>query len=112
MNDDASPMGDDPTANFIRSNTIKIPAVLALDGINAVTAVAGVITDPVRIPVRIEYAQGGGTRQNASHDPMQEAQPAESTPPPPFGLSDNEAGAEQDAAMPSSGSMAPRRRRR
>jgi len=106
MNDDNSPMGGDPTDNFIRSNTIKIPAVLALGGTDAVAAVAGTITNPVRIPVRIDYGQSSQAGRAAADDTMRETQ----TMAPPSPLASRPGDDESDADR--GGSMAPRRRRR
>ncbi len=106
MNDDNSPAGDDPVDNFIRSNTIKIPAVLAMEGSDAVAAVAGMITNPVRIPVRIDYGQSGQPGLAASDDSMRETQRV--APPSSAATEPADDGSGADRG----GSMAPRRRRR
>jgi hypothetical protein len=103
MNDDNSPTGDTATDNFMRSNTVKIPAVLALDGADAVAIIAGMITNPVRIPVRIEHSQSGSA---GADDPVEETQEAA----PAFPVSSEPSGEEH--YPDEGGSMAPRRRRR
>lgn len=106
MNDDNSPTGGDSADNFIRSNTIKIPAVLALAATNAVAAVAGMITDPVRIPVRIEYGASAQPDRGAADKPIREARKLAPASPAASRRSDDESDAD------GGGSMAPRRRRR
>ncbi len=106
MNNDNGPTGGDPTDNFIRSNTIKIPAVLALDGTDAIAIVAGMITNPARIPVRIDYGHTGQPGRAEAVDPMRDAERAAPSSPAVSGPND-------DDSNPDSGrSMAPRRRRR
>ena len=103
MNDDNSPTGDTSADDFIRSNTIKIPAVLALEGADAVEMVAGTITNPVRIPVRIESSEPGRASGN---DPMTETRRSAAA----FPVSSEPNG--DKTGLADGASMAPRRRRR
>ena len=106
MNNDTGPTGGDSTDNFIRSNTIKIPAVLALDGTDAIAIVAGMITNPARIPVRIEHGHAGQPGRAAAVDPMRDAQRATPASPAVSGPNDDDSNAALGRGM------APRRRRR
>ncbi|MGE0222630.1 MAG: hypothetical protein AB7F35_30435 [Acetobacteraceae bacterium] len=48
---------DDAAENFRLSNMVRVPAILVRDGTNPSTGIAGMIDDPVIIPVQIEPRQ-------------------------------------------------------
>jgi hypothetical protein len=52
-------MSNDPAERLRQSNEVTITAVLELDGSDGAASTMAMMSDPVRIPVRLEWTSGG-----------------------------------------------------